>query len=157
MLCDAGHDVVVFDNLERGHQETIDPRAKFLQGDLCHKEDIKSSLLAERPEAVIHFAAYIEVGESMKEPMHFFENNVSSSLNLMSSMVESGCKKLIFLLHLRHTRTHADGRKYAAVIGFYQILRNKIRVANPSNGSIPVSCYVQGLLKISEDEIVDPV
>ena len=145
MLCDAGHDVVVFDNLERGHQETIDPRAKFLQGDLRHKEDIKSSLLAERPEAVIHFAAYIEVGESMKEPMHFFENNVSGSLNLMSSMVESGCKKLIFLLHLRHlrhTRTHADGRKYATVIGFYQILRNKIRVANPSNGSISPFSYI---------------
>jgi len=96
MLCDAGHDVVVFDNLERGHQEAIDPRAKFIQGDLRYKEDIKSALLAERPEAVIHFAAYIEVGESMKEPMPFFENNVSGSLNLMSAMVESGCKKLIF-------------------------------------------------------------
>jgi UDP-glucose 4-epimerase len=96
MLCDAGHDVVVFDNLERGHQPAIDPRAKFLQGDLRFKEDIKSALLAERPEAVIHFAAYIEVGESMVDPMPFFENNVSGSLNLMHAMVESGCKKLIF-------------------------------------------------------------
>ena len=96
MLCDAGHDVVVFDNLERGHQSAIDPRAKFVQGDLRFKEDIKSALLAERPEAVIHFAAYIEVGESMVNPMPFFENNVSGSLNLMHGMVESGCKKLIF-------------------------------------------------------------
>jgi UDP-glucose 4-epimerase len=96
MLCDEGHDVVVFDSLERGYQAAVDPRAKFLQGDLRYKEDIKSALLAERPEAVIHFAAYIEVGESMKEPMPFFENNVSGSLNLMSAMVESGCKKLIF-------------------------------------------------------------
>jgi len=96
MLCDEGHEVVVFDNLERGYRPAVDPRAKFIQGDLRYKEDIKSALLAERPEAVIHFAAYIEVGESMKEPMPFFENNVSGSLNLMSAMVESGCKKLIF-------------------------------------------------------------
>jgi len=96
MLCDAGHDVVVFDNLERGHHAAIDPRAKFTLGDLRNKDDIKTALLAERPEAVIHFAAYIEVGESMKEPMPFFENNVSGSLNLMSAMVASGCKKLIF-------------------------------------------------------------
>jgi UDP-glucose 4-epimerase len=96
MLCDEGHKVVVFDNLERGFQAAVDPRAKFLQGDLRYKEDIKSALLAERPDAIIHFAAYIEIGESMKEPMPFFENNVSGSLNLMSAMVESGCKKLIF-------------------------------------------------------------
>ncbi len=96
MLCDEGHDVVVFDSLERGYQPAVDPRAKFLQGDLRYKEDIKSALLSERPDAVIHFAAYIEVGESMKEPMPFYENNVSGSLNLMTAMVESGCKKLIF-------------------------------------------------------------
>ncbi len=96
MLCNVGHDVIVFDNLERGYQAAIDPRAKFIQGDLRHKEDIKRALLAERPDADIHFAAYIEVGESMKEPMPFFENNVSGSLNLMSAMVEADCKKLIF-------------------------------------------------------------
>jgi len=96
MLCDAGHDVVVFDNLERGYRAAVDPRAKFMQGDLRYKEDIKSALLAERPDAVIHFAAYIEVGESMVDPMPFFENNVGGSLNLMTAMVSSGCKKLIF-------------------------------------------------------------
>lgn len=96
MLCKAGHTVVVFDNLERGHQAAIDPRAKFVQGDLRNKQEIKSAMLAEQPDAVIHFAAYIEVGESMKDPMPFFENNVSGSLNLMTAMVASGCKKLIF-------------------------------------------------------------
>lgn len=96
MLCDAGHDVIVYDNLERGHQAAVDPRSIFMQGDLRYKEDIKSAMLAVRPDAVIHFAAYIEVGESMKEPMPFFENNVGGSLNLMTAMVESGCKKLIF-------------------------------------------------------------
>ena len=96
LLCDEVHEVVVFDNLERGYQTAVDPRAKFIQGDLRYKEDIKSALLAERPDAVIHFAAYIEIGESMKEPMPFFENNVGGSLNLMLAMVASGCKKLIF-------------------------------------------------------------
>ncbi|NNJ71058.1 MAG: UDP-glucose 4-epimerase GalE [Kiritimatiellales bacterium] len=96
MLCDAGHEVVVFDNLERGYRPAVDPRAKFIQGDLRYKEDIKSAMLAERPEAVIHFAAYIEVGESMVDPMPFFENNVSGSLNLMTAMVEADCRKLIF-------------------------------------------------------------
>lgn len=96
MLCDEGHDVVVYDNLERGHRAAIDPRAAFMEGDLRWKEDIRSAMLAVRPDAVIHFAAYIEVGESMKAPMPFFENNVAGSLNLMAAMVDSGCKKLIF-------------------------------------------------------------
>jgi len=96
MLCDAGHDVVVFDNLERGHQEAIDPRATFVQGDLRKKEEIVAAMTSEKPDAVIHFAAYIEVGESMRDPMPFFENNVSGSLNLMSAMVAADCKKLIF-------------------------------------------------------------
>ncbi|OUX37730.1 MAG: UDP-glucose 4-epimerase GalE [Kiritimatiellaceae bacterium TMED266] len=96
LLCDAGHDVVVFDNLERGYRPAVDPRATFIQGDLRNKEDILTALQTEQPEAVIHFAAYIEVGESMKEPLPFFENNVSGSLNLMHAMVEADCKKLIF-------------------------------------------------------------
>ena len=96
MLCNEGHEVVVFDNLERGYQLAVDSRAKFIQGDLRYKEDIKSALLAERPDAVIHFAAYIEVGESMTDPLPFFENNVSGSLNLISGMVAAECKKLIF-------------------------------------------------------------
>jgi len=96
MLCDESHEVVVYDNLERGYLSAVDPRAKFVQGDLRCKEDIRAVLMAERPEAVIHFAAYIEVGESMKNPMSFFENNVCGSLNLMTAMVEAGCRKLIF-------------------------------------------------------------
>jgi UDP-glucose 4-epimerase len=96
MLCEADHQVVVFDNLERGYRPAVDPRAHFIQGDLRNKQDIQSALEAEQPDAIIHFAAYIEVGESMKEPLPFFENNVTGSLNLMQAMVQTGCKKLIF-------------------------------------------------------------
>ena len=96
MLCDAGHDVTVLDNLERCHRAAVDPRAAFVQADLRKPEELKTAFEAVRPEAVIHFAAYIEVGESMTNPMPFFENNVSGSLNLMKAMVAADCKKLIF-------------------------------------------------------------
>ena len=96
MLCDADHQVVVFDNLERGYRPAVDPRAHFIQGDLRNKQDIQSALEVEQPDAIIHFAAYIEVGESMKKPLPFFENNIKGSLNLMQAMVETDCKKLIF-------------------------------------------------------------
>ncbi|HEY5653380.1 MAG TPA: UDP-glucose 4-epimerase GalE [Pontiella sp.] len=96
MLCDEGHEVIVLDNLERGHKAAIDPRAGFVQVDLRNKEKLVDTLCDIKPEAVIHFAAYIEVGESMKDPMPFYENNVSGSLNLMTAMEKSGCKKLIF-------------------------------------------------------------
>jgi UDP-glucose 4-epimerase len=96
MLCNEGCEVVVYDNLENGYRAAVDPRAKFIEGDLRYREDIKSALLAERPDAVIHFAAYIEVGDSMKQPMPFFDNNVSGSINLMWAMAAAECSKLIF-------------------------------------------------------------
>ncbi len=59
MLCDSGHEVTVFDNLERGHRAAIDPRANFIQGDLRQPETIGAALQKVKPDAVIHFAAYI--------------------------------------------------------------------------------------------------
>jgi UDP-glucose 4-epimerase len=96
MLCDAGHDVTVFDNLERGHRKAVDPRAVLIEGDLRKPETIRAAFEQATPEAVIHFAAYIEVGESMQNPLPFFENNVTGSLNLVQAMVDAGCNKLIF-------------------------------------------------------------
>jgi UDP-glucose 4-epimerase len=96
MLCNEGHDVVVFDNLERGHRAAVDARAEFVQGDLRKKDEINQAMLNAKPDAVIHFAAYIEVGESMSNPLPFFENNVSGSLNLITAMQQAGCRKLIF-------------------------------------------------------------
>ncbi|MCU0858656.1 MAG: UDP-glucose 4-epimerase GalE [Pontiellaceae bacterium] len=96
LLCDAGHHVTVFDNLERGHRAAIDPRARFIQGDLRKPDTLAAAFAAAKPDAVIHFAAYIEVGESMADPLPFFENNVSGSLNLIKAMVAADCRKLIF-------------------------------------------------------------
>ena len=102
ILCDSQHNVVVFDNLERGYRQAVDQRAKFIQGDLRNKQDIFKALDYEKPDAVIHFAAYIEVGESMIKPNEFFENNVMGSLNLIKAMNETGCKKIIFSSYLRN-------------------------------------------------------
>lgn len=102
-----GHDVFVFDNLERGHKQAICEDVFFLKGDLRNSTDICSAMTKVMPEAVIHFAAYIEVGESMATPISFFENNVVGSLNVARAMVlaqEKGvkegipdiCRKLVF-------------------------------------------------------------
>lgn len=96
MLCDQGYEVTVLDNLERGYRDALDSRAEFINADLRNRDQIIEIFKKVKPDAVIHFAAYIEVGESMVTPIPFFENNVSGSLNLLNGIIESGCKKLIF-------------------------------------------------------------
>ena len=96
LLCNENHDVIVFDNLEKGYKKAIDSRAKFFKGDLRTFEDISMVINKEKPDAVIHFAAYIEVGESMKNPELFTENNVGGTENLIKALKKSTCKKVIF-------------------------------------------------------------
>lgn len=96
MLLDAGHKVVVFDNLERGHRAALDRRAKFIKGDLQKRAQIFKALAAVKPDAVMHFAAYALVGESMQYPERYFNNNVVGGLNLADAMIAAGCKKFIF-------------------------------------------------------------
>nr|MDA3850880.1 UDP-glucose 4-epimerase GalE [Spirochaetaceae bacterium] len=91
-----GYEVTVLDNLERGFRDALDDRAELIQGDLRNRQKIRDIMQRVKPHGVIHFAAYIEVGESMLTPLPFFENNVSGSLNLLDAMVKAGCKKLIF-------------------------------------------------------------
>lgn len=96
MLLDKGYSVVVFDNLERGHRAALDKRAVFEQGDLRRSEDIERVLAREKPDAVMHFAAYALVGESMKQPELYFTNNVGGAINLVEGMRKAGVRKLIF-------------------------------------------------------------
>lgn len=96
LLLDAGHEVVVFDNLERGHREAIDERACFVEGDLRDEESIKSAMVNARPDAVMHFAAYALVPESMEQPEIYFRNNVIGGINLAEAMLDSGVKRIIF-------------------------------------------------------------
>ena len=96
LLCNDGHAVTVFDNLERGHREAVDPRARLVVGDLREPAGIRDTLQALKPDAVVHFAAYALVGESMQDPMLYFRNNLGGGLNLLEAMLETGVRKIIF-------------------------------------------------------------
>lgn len=96
MLLDQGHDVTIFDNLERGHREAIDTRAHFILGDLRNRDQIRDAMTKTRPEAVLHFAAYALVGESMEHPMWYFRNNVVGGAHLVEAMVDLEVRRIIF-------------------------------------------------------------
>jgi len=95
-LLDCGDQVTVFDNLERGHRCNLDSRATFVEGDLRDGRMIGDMLYACKPDAVLHFAAYALVGESMDDPLKYFDNNVSGGVNLLRAMVAAGCTRLVF-------------------------------------------------------------
>jgi len=96
LLCNDGHEVVVFDNLERGHVEAVDPRARLIEGDLRNASAIQDAMQDVQPDAVVHFAAYALVGESMQDPMLYFQNNLGGGLNLLDAMIRTGVQKIIF-------------------------------------------------------------
>ncbi len=96
MLLDAGHETVVFDNLSRGHRAAVDERASFIQGDLCQLTEITAAIQESRPDAVIHFAAYALVGESMRHPDWYFGNNVRGGINLLEAMLRANVNKIVF-------------------------------------------------------------
>lgn len=94
-LVDQGYDVVVVDNLSRGHRDAVDP--KLLRVLDIHDTTGLVKLFEEKPcDAVIHFAAFIAVGESMKLPEIYFENNTGGSLSLFTAMVTTGVKHAVF-------------------------------------------------------------
>ncbi len=95
-LLDLGHDVAVFDNLERGHREAVDPRARLFEGDLRDAARIEAVMRDVRPEAVMHFAAYALVPESMRDPQLYFDNNLGGGLNLVRAMQRADVPRLVF-------------------------------------------------------------
>jgi UDP-glucose 4-epimerase len=95
-LLEAGHEVVVYDNLSNGHAEAVPRSVKLVQGDIADRERLDTLFREHRPEAVLHFAALIEAGESMKVPEKFFRNNSSSTLTLLESMLMNRVSKIIF-------------------------------------------------------------
>lgn len=95
-LLDHGHEVVVFDALVKGHRQAVDPRAQFIQGQLEDAAAITDAIARHQPEGVIHFAAFIEVGESMTDPGRYFRNNVAAGLNLLEAAARHGVRKIVF-------------------------------------------------------------
>ena len=96
MLVETGHEPVVYDNLSRGHSEAIVEGAEFVQGDLGNYRLLLRTLKKRHIEAVMHFAAFIEVAESVREPIEFYRNNVSNTQNLLSAMAACGVEKFVF-------------------------------------------------------------
>ena len=96
LLLDAGHAVVVFDNLGRGHRAAIDARADFREGDLRDAAAIEAGMQDVRPDAVMHFAAYALVGESMEQPERYFGNNVVGGINLARAMLRADVGSIVF-------------------------------------------------------------
>jgi UDP-glucose 4-epimerase len=95
-LLEAGHDVVVYDNLTNGHSEAVPKSVKLVQGDVGDRERLDGLFREDRPQAVLHFAAIIEAGESMKVPEKFFRNNSSSTLTLLEAMLVNRVSRFIF-------------------------------------------------------------
>ena len=94
LLLDAGHQVTVFDNLSNGHQDSIEKRASFISGDLSDQKKLEEVLTGH--DAVIHMASLIEVGESVKNPVEFVENNIVGTVKLLEAMRKTDVKKIIF-------------------------------------------------------------
>ena len=96
LLLNAGHEVAIFDNLIEGHRRAVDARANFIQGDLTERSEIEAALTSTRPDAVMHFAAYALVPESMRDPSKYFRNNISNGLNLLDAMLKTEVRRIIF-------------------------------------------------------------
>jgi UDP-glucose 4-epimerase len=96
LLVHEGHNVTVLDNLEKGHREAIHPFASFIQGDFGDADLLDRTFSQVHFDAVVHFAAYIEAGESMVDPGRFFVNNTARTLMLLDRMTVHGVKKFIF-------------------------------------------------------------
>ncbi|SLL08784.1 UDP-glucose 4-epimerase [Mycobacteroides abscessus subsp. abscessus] len=89
-------EVVVLDNLATGHEESVDSRAVFVKGDLGNVEDLESIFTKYPIKAVMHFAAYSLVGESVQDPHKYYENNVANTLTLLNVMLKHNVKNFIF-------------------------------------------------------------
>ncbi|RFU62104.1 UDP-glucose 4-epimerase GalE [Peribacillus glennii] len=94
-LVNQGEEVVVIDNLQTGHQQAV-RGAAFYTGDLCNRSFLDSVFETHTIEAVIHFAASSLVGESVQNPLLYYENNVIASHNLVSALLAHGVKKMVF-------------------------------------------------------------
>ena len=94
-LLKVGHEVTVYDSLITGHKAAVPQGATFIQADLSDSHALAEALTREKFDAVMHFAAFIEAGESMKDPGRFYQNNFTNSLKLIETAVRAGVKRFV--------------------------------------------------------------
>lgn len=95
-LIERGEDVVIVDNLETGYKEAVHPKARFYQGDIRNRAFVDHVFEQEKIDAVIHFAANSLVGESMVNPLKYYDNNLCGTKVLLESMVAHKIDKIVF-------------------------------------------------------------
>lgn len=94
-LLESGHGVTVVDNLSTGHRDALDERASWIEADLLDRERI-IQVLGEGVDAVCHFAAFSQVGESVSDPLKYYWNNVAGAVSLLEAMKTAGVKRFLF-------------------------------------------------------------
>lgn len=134
LLNEAGHHVVVIDDLSSGNRNSIPPHLPFFEGSIRDKELLHHIFTAYKIDIVFHFAAYIDVGESVLHPSRYYQNNVGATLDLLDAMCAHNIKKLIF-------------SSSAAVYG--EPLYTPVDIHHPTN---PVNAY--GRTKLMMEEIL---
>jgi UDP-glucose 4-epimerase len=133
-LGEKGFEILVYDNLSTGHKEAV-LYGKLIQGDLADKDFLYKVLEEYKPDAVMHFAASIEVAESVKKPLKYYRNNTANTLNLLEVMKDLGIKNFIF-------------SSTAAVYGNPQEIPIKESAPlNPINPYGQSKAFVEGILK----------
>jgi UDP-glucose 4-epimerase len=95
MLIDSGDEPVTFDDLSSGFREAV-LGGEFIRGTIAEREAIASVMVSHRFDAVMHFASFIQVGESVRNPSLYYRNNLSNTLNLLDAMVAAQVKRFIF-------------------------------------------------------------
>jgi UDP-glucose 4-epimerase len=91
----SGHKVTTLDNLSKGYRDAV-TRGEFVKGDLANRDQLSQLMSSNKFDAVMHFASFIEVAESVREPARYYQNNVTNTQHLLDAMVASGINHLIF-------------------------------------------------------------
>jgi len=95
-LLERGYDVIVYDNLSHGRRAAVPPAARLVVDDIGNRDALDRLLRSEPVDAVMHFAAFIEAGESMREPVKFFRNNAANTLTLLEALVAHKVPRFVF-------------------------------------------------------------
>ena len=133
LLKNQGHNAIIYDDFSKGHKEVGQILSvKIVEGDLGDKSKLKEIFISEKIDVVMHFAAFIEVGESVVNPAKYYENNVAKVLKLLDAMVESNVLKFIF-------------SSTAATFG--EPIMEKINEEHPQN---PINPYGQSKLMVEK-------
>jgi UDP-glucose 4-epimerase len=90
------HNIIIYDDLSKGHKESLPKNIKFIQANLSETEKLDQVFQKYKIDSVIHLASFIEVNESVNDPKKYFENNVLNGLNLLNSMIKNNVKKIIY-------------------------------------------------------------